>query len=103
MITADFLKGAVDPSLPESSLAKAVSLMPAALPELCRKHGISISAFREMNARYWMAMDGLRFTVAVVDQHGRRSESEYGGWSGQRLKSLDPLGRIRARPIRKSS
>ena len=102
VITADFLRGVTEPRAPKSQFAIAVSLVPAALPELCAKHGISVSSFREMKARYSLGIDGRRMTVSIADTEGHRSETEYSGCSSKRVKTVDPLGRVRSKPVRKS-
>jgi hypothetical protein len=102
VITADFLRGTIEPPAPESQLSIAVSLVPAALPELCAKHGASVSDFLELKVRYAVGIEGRRMTVVVVDANGRRSETDYSGFSSKRVKSVDDLGRLRARPVRKS-
>jgi hypothetical protein len=99
-VTVDFLRGTVSGAPPSSPLAKAVALFPAALPALCGKHGISISAFNEMTARYWATPQGIRFTVSVVDQSGRATETDYGSYDGQRTKVMDSAGRLRPKSIR---
>ena len=103
VITADFMRGTIEPAVPGSQLAVAVSLVPAALPEFCAKHGVSVSAFRELQARYSLGIEGLKMTVSVADANGHRSETEYGGFSSKRVRSRDSLGRIRAKPVRKST
>jgi hypothetical protein len=98
-ITVDFLRGTVSGVPLSSPVAKAAELVPAALPALCEKHGISISAFSEMKARYWSTPQGIRFVVNVVDQSGHATETEYGGYDGQRTKVLDATGQLRPKPI----
>ena len=101
-VTVDFLRGTVSGAPSSSSLAKAISLFPAALPVLCGKHGISISVFSEMTARYRATPQGIRFTVRVVDQSGRATETDYGDYEGQRTKVLDAAGRLRPKSIRRA-
>ena len=102
-VTVDFLRGTASGVPLSSPLAKAVALFPAALPALCEKHGISTSAFSEMTARYWGTPQGIRFTVSLVDQSGRATETEYGGYEGQRTKVLDVAGRLRPKSIRRAT
>ena len=99
-ITVDFLRGVISGASPSSPLAKAVALFPPALPALYEKHGISASAFKEMTACYWATLQGIRFTVSVVDQSGHATKTEYSGYDGQRTKILDAAGRVRPKPIR---
>jgi hypothetical protein len=101
-ILANFLHGTIDPPLPGSKMALAVSLVPVALPALCAKHGVSIFDFRQFLARYSTGTKGARCTVVIEDQCGRRSETDYSGSATKRVKTLDSSGRIRKRPVRRT-
>lgn len=101
-VVVDFLRGTIHPAPVSAELAEAIAAFPAALPALCQRHGTSVSTFNEMSARYWMMPQGGRFTVTVVDQTGRRTETDYGGYDGQRAKMIDAEGRIRPKAIRRS-
>jgi hypothetical protein len=96
-VTVDFLNGTTS----STPLARTAVLFQAALPAFCEKHGVAVSAFREMSARYRASDNGLRFVVRVVDQSDRATETEY-GWFGERAKTLDGAGRIRPKPIQRS-
>jgi hypothetical protein len=102
IITADFLAGTIDPPLWNSKLAYTVSLVPGALEELCQRHGVHISSFRALLARFRVSFDGLRCTLIVEDIRGHRTESEYHGPALARIRSLDAAGRIRKRPVVRS-
>jgi hypothetical protein len=93
-ITVDFLTGATAGGVPSSSLARDIALFPAALADLCRRHGTSSAVFKELTARYSVEESGRRFQVTVADHHGRRATDQYDG-NGRRLKVLDSLGRVR--------
>jgi hypothetical protein len=101
-ITVDFLTGRISGGKPSEYLAKAAKLYCEALPRLCKRHGVSVSAFRELTARYYGSGLRTRFLVTIEDEAGRRSSTEYGGTPGQRVKILDTLGRLRPKPVRKS-
>jgi hypothetical protein len=100
-MTIDFLTGTCRSGAPSPSLAQAIALYKDALADLCTRHGTSISAFRELSARFSSVAYGARFPenarfiVTVEDQQGRRSTDEYMGLPGRRPKVLDHLGRIR--------
>jgi hypothetical protein len=93
-ILVDFLTGATMGGVLSSALARDIALFPAALADLCRKHGTSSAVFKELTARYSVEERGRRFQVTVADHYGRCSLDEYDG-NGQRLKVLDSLGRVR--------
>ena len=99
-LVVDFLRGTIDPAPVPAELAEAIAAFPAVLPALCQRHGTTVSAFNVMSARYWATLQGGRFTVTVVDQSGRKTETDYGGYDGQRTKMLDTQGRMRVKPIR---
>lgn len=96
-IDVDFLQGTVSGGARvEKKIGKAVALYPAAVNKLCKKHGVDISAFRKMTARYWLTTPmGIGFVVSIVDQVGRASETEYYGPDGKRPLILDTAGRRR--------
>jgi hypothetical protein len=94
-MTIDFLAGKCAVGDPSQSLARALALYKNALVDLCRRHGTSISAFRELTVRYSTDPYGTRFQVSIADQRGRRSIDEYVGTPGKRIKVLDHLGRVR--------
>ena len=74
-----------------------------ALPDLCTKHGVLHSAFVELTARYYPTISGGNFELTVVDRQGRRSSTEYSGFDGARLKEIDGEGRLRPKPVRRST
>ncbi len=94
-ISVDFLTGQITGGKPSDSLSKAIALYVEATPAFFEKHGASISDVREVIARYHVKHLENRFSVIVEDARGRRSSAEYGGMPGQRLKTIDELGRIR--------
>lgn len=101
-ITIDFLRGVVTEGSPSQNLIEAINLYRDALPDLCEKHGLSLSDFAELTARYSRTPSGGRFVVSITDRNGRQSSTEYGGADGQRTKVIDREGRLRPRPIKRS-
>ena len=94
-IEADFLSGATIGGPTTPSLARAISLYSEALPDLCKREGISVEDFRELKVRFSGTGFSRRFLVTVEDRLGRRSQDEYFGSPGKRARWLDPLGRVR--------
>ena len=101
-VLVDFLRGTIRPAPVSAELTKAIAAFPNALLALCERHGADRSAFKEMSARYWTTPQGGRFTVTIVDQSGQSTETDYGGYDGQRAKILDTQGRLRPKAIRRS-
>ena len=101
VITANLLRGTIEPQLSGSTLAEAIATVPSILPDLCSRHGVDPADFRVLRSTFRLTLDGVRFTVTVVDNRGRASETEYGGHDGQRTKTKDPSGRLRPRPVRR--
>jgi hypothetical protein len=100
-ITVDFLAGECVGTRPSPSLARAIVLYRHALTDLCRKHGTTPAAFRQMTARYSVEAGQKRFVVVVEDQRGRCATDEYVGIPGTRAKILDSRGRVRRTGRRK--
>jgi hypothetical protein len=96
-ITVDFMKGITTGGPASASLVKAVGLYRDALPDLCERHGASVSSFRELTARYSVDTAGGRVLVTVEDKNGRRSTDEYIGSPLRYVKTVDNLGRIRTK------
>ena len=96
-LTVDFLSGECVAGAASPSLARAIALYKDALGALCKKHGTSPAAFRELTVRYSTDAYGRRFRVTIEHRHGKRSVDEYVGRPGQRVRTLDHLGRIRRR------
>ncbi len=94
-IEVDFLSGVTAGGEASPSLARAVHFYAEALPALCVRHGVSVADFRELKVRFSRTGILGRFVVTVEDQSGRRSQDEYLGSPGKRVKVLDPLGRVR--------
>lgn len=96
-ITVDFLKGTTSGGRPSRALAKAIKLYSKALPDLCARHGFSVSCFHSLAARYYT--DGLdrHVLITIEDKNGRQSNDEYIGSPLKRVRTLDSLGRIRTK------
>jgi len=97
-ITIDFLQGIVIEGEPSASLVKSVVLYREAFSTLCSKAGGSVTDFAEAKARFWSDALSHRFAVTVAGQDGHRSTTEYAGIPGKRVRTLDPLGRLRPKP-----
>lgn len=100
-IAVDFLHGTTTGGKPSKSLAKAIDLYRDALSDLCERHGVSVSSFRKLIARYSVDVcgqpHGQRVVIEVEDNNGRSSTDEYVGLPLRRIKTLDNLGRIRTK------
>jgi hypothetical protein len=95
-LTVDFLLGTAVDGRASPSLCEALLLYRNALSALCERHGVSVSAFRELTVKYYTAgIYGRRFIVTVEDQACRRSIDEYEGVPGRRVMGVDHLGRLR--------
>ena len=96
-IELDFLTGSSCGGSASPSLARAFELYRDALPLLCEKHGVPYNAFRKLSVRFF---GHWQFSVTVEDYKGRRATDEYTGVPGARIKTLDPLGRVRKKPTK---
>ena len=97
-LTVDFIGGQVVEGAASQSLQRAVELFRERLPGFCEKHGALISDFAEFRVRFESLRLGPRFVVMITDSRGTRSETEYAGIPGRRIKILDDQGRIRPKP-----
>ena len=101
-ISVDFLTGQVSGAGRSSiKLRGTVAALRDALARLCAERGGSIEEFRELRVDFIADQLSGWFVVFVTALRGRRSETEYGGFPGRRLKALDPLGRVRRKPVRR--
>lgn len=98
VITVDFLRGSIVEGEASASLSEAVALYRDALANLCSKAGGSVDDFTEAKARFCSDALNRRFTVTVQGLDGRRSTTDYAGNPGRRVKTSDPLGRLRPKP-----
>jgi hypothetical protein len=98
-IEVDFLSGQPSGGATSPELARALKLYAAALPGLCRRHGIDAAEFRRLSARYSGGLTFPGFTVTIEDRQGRRSTDNYAGIPGRRPRVLDHLGRIRRKRL----
>lgn len=99
VITVDFLKGTISGGDPAPDLVLAVQRYRDVLPDFCAKHGVSLSAYTELTARYFVADFQRRFAVTIKDQTGRETTTEYEGFDGQRVKTVDGEGRRRPKRV----
>ena len=98
-ITLDFLNGVVINGSPSPGLEKSLQLYRDALPDFCRKHGVSSSDFTMLVAEYWTAAGVPSFNVTIRDRLGRMTCTAYEGYVGRRVRFRDWSGRVRKTPI----
>lgn len=94
-IEVDFLTGTTTGAATSASLANAISLYAEALPGLCRSHGVQVTDFEQLSAKYLGKGLGPEFVVTVTDRKGKQSDRRYVGNPGARPIKFDPLGRRR--------
>jgi hypothetical protein len=94
-IEVDFLAGATTGAATSASLARAISLYAEALPSLCKKHGVEVTDFEKLSARFLGEGHRAEFVVTVTDRNGKSTGRRYVGNPGARPITLDPLGRRR--------
>ena len=101
-LEVDFLAGTATKTQITSDLADAIRRYRDALPELCQRHQGDVDFIKEFSVRYYAGAGGCRFTVKVVDKHGRSSTTDYSGLPGRRVRLMDELGRVRRKPVVRS-
>jgi hypothetical protein len=85
-ITVDFLTGTSTGGEPSHDLAWTIREYAKALPGLCERHGIEVSQFAKLTARYGVdRIYGGHFTVTVEDRKGRTSVDRFVGVPGRKL------------------
>jgi hypothetical protein len=94
-IEVDFLAGTATGGPISPTLSQAIGRFREVLPALCKKHGVSEAAFRQLRARYSGSGFSTTFVVIVEDTHGRTATDTYVGIPGARPRTVDHLGRIR--------
>jgi hypothetical protein len=94
-IEVDFLTGATTGAVTSASLASAILLYAEALPGLCKSHGVEVTDFEKLSAKYLGKGHKAEFVVTVTDRNGKKSDRRYVGNPGARPITLDPLGRRR--------
>jgi len=97
-ITVDFLNGTTTGGKASASLTRVIDLYRKALPDFCKKHGASISNFRQLKGTYSADRVGRLVVVKIEDDKGRHSSDRYVGIPLRRIKKLDSLGRVRTQP-----
>jgi hypothetical protein len=95
MLEVDFVDGKVTAGSPSPELVGAINAYRDALPEFCGLHGVDVSEFKAIQARYTEFAGQPRVTVLVEDRHGHRAYDEYTGLSTRRIRKLDSAGRVR--------
>lgn len=85
-ITVDFLTGTATGGVPSPDLAWTIREYAKALPGLCERHGVEISEFAKLTARYGVdRIYGGHFTVTVEDRIGRASVDRFVGVPGRKV------------------
>jgi hypothetical protein len=88
-ITVDLLSGTTSGSAVSPDLARIAQRFPAALAELCQRHGCAVTQFQALSARYGTdPVHGRHYSVTVTAKDGRSSTDQYIGVPGQRPKHL---------------
>ncbi len=97
-IIVDFLAGTTSGSPVSPSLALAIErYAKEALPDLCRRHGVSVDAFGELVVRYATIGIERQFIVTVTDRSGKSETDAFFGLPGKRVMTRDALGRPRTK------
>ncbi len=95
-LEVNFLTGTTS-STTSAPLKRAIELYAEALGPLCERHGVPLSSFSQLTARYIPDSTGFgRFDVFISDREGRSVEDHYVGQPGRRPRVVDKLGRVRA-------
>lgn len=103
-IEVDFLTGATSGGRPSPSLARGLQLYSErALPELCERHGGTVSDFKTLKVRFRQGPRQAYFEVTVEDKKGRSASDEYEAPTGKRVKSLTRVKRIAPDPAEEAS
>ena len=83
-IEVNFINGTSNCGFFAFKLRKAIRLYAAALPDLCRRHGLDLSEIKLLSARFVIdSIVGQSFTVIVEASDGRRSVDQYAGFPGK--------------------
>ena len=86
-IVVDFLTGSVIAGYASESLQRAMKLYSDVLPELCAKHGASVSDFKSLTVQFGVtASRRRRFIVSFEDSTGKKSVESYFGSPGQKAR-----------------
>ncbi|MDH4322877.1 MAG: hypothetical protein OEW90_01920 [Betaproteobacteria bacterium] len=87
-IEVDLLHGTTSGSPASRKLLRAISLYSkVALPDLCKKHGVSVEAFGTLRVRFGTdRVYGHHFAVTVANGSGKSSTDHYFGTPGRRLR-----------------
>lgn len=93
-IEVDFLTGDTSGATPSVSLGRAIRLYVDALPELCKRHGCSLTDFERLTVKYLGKVARPQFVVEITDRNGQTSADRYVGYDGARPMVLDARGRV---------
>lgn len=94
-IVVDFLTGQVFAENCSDELRRGVPIYRDSFQRFCQKHGADKLDFSMCRVRFVSGWIYNFFIVTIRDRAGKCSSREYGGWSGQRVKQKDSLGRFR--------
>jgi hypothetical protein len=90
----DFLTGTTAGMEPSPALARVIVKLAAALPGICERQGVSVLAFRRLEARYIGAWNG-GLLVKVETCDGRSAQDDYSWQNGARPRLPGPRGGTR--------
>lgn len=100
ILIIDLLNGKVIKGEASPDLAEAVLRIPAEFDRLCQAEGFSRSDCRHALAHFHTNQLTHGFTLAVEDNSGRATETDFQGTPARRVIEPDQLGRLRRRAIR---
>lgn len=88
-IIVDFLHGTIIAGNASENLAKATVAYADALPNFCKRHGVQVSEFKKLEARFGLQRNRQpRFVVSIEDGLGRTFVDTYIGRPGHRARRL---------------
>jgi hypothetical protein len=86
-VVVDFLAGSTSSTTVSADCRECIRFYRDALPDLCAREGIDVSAFRTLQARFGTdVVYGRHYTVTVESIEGKRSVDRYLGVPGRRLR-----------------
>jgi len=86
-VVVNFLAGTASGSTVSADFRKAVAFYREALPSFCAKHGVELTDFARLEARFGTdRVYGRHFTVTVQGEDGKQSTDQYVGIPGKRFR-----------------
>lgn len=101
-LTVDLLHGTVPDGAAPPLLEPALPGLREALEHLCAKAGVTMDGFQVAQVLYRADALGGSFTVIVEDRSGDRSETDYSGDTGARVRVRSGTGKSRRSPVRRT-